>query len=224
MAIRLDKLNRNNLDEIYTNRIVAAHQNEVMFFENEFGWLLVPEDIHDEILTELKSYSSLPKVHEIEKILKIKFNSPDNIFYLHREIINIPRSSIKLETRILSKEDQRLFEQFESETSKVDLDNAYVELDHTIVVGSFQNGKLVGVASAYEWQEKSIQYDIGVVTNSKYQGKGVGYDLVKMLSNEILRQGFIPQYRCQQDNTASLKLAEKLGFELLGNLYIEIKK
>lgn len=224
MTIRLDKLNRENESNLHTKKIIEAHQDEVMFFENEFGWLLVPKDIYDEIINKFQSYRSLPQAHEIENILKIKFNSPDNIFYLHHEIAENDTASSNFETRLLVKEDKNLFEQFESETSEVDLDNAYVELDHTIVVGSFQNGKLVGVASAYEWQEESIQYDIGVVTNSKYQGKGIGYDLVKTLSNEILRRGYIPQYRCQQDNTASLKLAEKLGFELLGKLYIEIKE
>ena len=95
------------------------------------------------------------------------------------------------------------------------LDDAYVELDHWAVFGSFDDGRLVCAASMYPWEDAPIA-DTGVLTLPSYRGKGHARKVVRAISRYACEQGYEPQYRCQTDNLASVALAKTAGLTLFG--------
>lgn len=56
--------------------------------------------------------------------------------------------------------------------------------------------------------------DIGVETNEKYRGLGLGKIVALQMVNYILSVGAQPVWACHINNIASRKLAESIGFEL----------
>jgi RimJ/RimL family protein N-acetyltransferase len=57
------------------------------------------------------------------------------------------------------------------------------------------------------------QLELGIETNEKYRGEGLAGYACCALIDYCLNEGFEPVWACRLENTASLKLAQKLGFE-----------
>ncbi|WP_239004026.1 GNAT family N-acetyltransferase [Nocardia panacis] len=156
---------------------------------------------------------------------EIALNGADFLFYF----TEAAKSELLAENndsrvRRLTAEDAELFAAFESATPEQDLDDAYVELDHEIVYGSFDSGALVCAASSYTWaagdytrEKDSAISDFGVVTVPEHRGKGHARAAVRALARHAYAAGLEPQYRCQLDNAASVALAGKSGLTLFGN-------
>ncbi len=118
--------------------------------------------------------------------------------------------------RQLTEQDDAIFSAFESSASEQDLDDAYVELDHWAVFGSFEQNRLVCAASMYPWGEDVQIADLGILTLSAYRGKGHARKVVRSICKYAYEQGFEPQYRCQLGNEASTLLAKAAGLTLFG--------
>jgi GNAT superfamily N-acetyltransferase len=108
--------------------------------------------------------------------------------------------------RKLTAHDQAAFADFQSAASEQDLEGAYVELDHWVAFGAFEQDRLVSAASAYPWQGTQLA-DLGVLTLQAFRGRGHARKLVRSISRYAIARGFEPQYRCQIDNEASVALA-----------------
>lgn len=146
----------------------------------------------------------------------VSLHDPDHLFYLTvRDQAPLRDESRGAETRQLSPTDRSLFEAFTDEAPEDDLDEAFVELDHWLVVGTFIGDKLVCAASGYPWGETRLA-DLGVITLPEFRGRGLGRATVRAMSAEVLRSGYEPQYRCQLDNAASAALARAAGFTRFG--------
>ena len=146
----------------------------------------------------------------------VSLNDPDHLFYLSvRDQATLRDESPGAETRQLSAADRSFFEDFTDEAPEDDLDDAFVELDHWLVVGTFIDDKLVCVASMYPWGDTELA-DLGVITLPEFRGRGLGRTTVRAMSAEALRRGYEPQYRCQLDNAASAALARSAGFTHFG--------
>lgn len=146
----------------------------------------------------------------------ITLNDPDHLHYLPLEEQGVLREeSPGAQTRQLCVADAALFEEFTGACPEDDLDEAFVELDHWLVVGTIIAGRLVSAASMYPWGTTQLA-DLGVITRPDVRGRGLGRATVRAISAEALGRGFEPQYRCQVDNTASLALAEASGFSRFG--------
>ncbi|MGE8205877.1 GNAT family N-acetyltransferase [Heyndrickxia sp. NPDC080065] len=117
--------------------------------------------------------------------------------------------------RQLTEEDDTVFSEFQSSASEQDLDDAYVELDHWAVFGSFDQDRLVSAASMYPWENSQIA-DLGVLTLAPFRGKGHARKVVRAICKYACNQGYEPQYRCQLDNQASALLAKAAGLTLFG--------
>jgi RimJ/RimL family protein N-acetyltransferase len=117
--------------------------------------------------------------------------------------------------RRLSGEDKAVFTGFQAQASEQDLDGAFVELDHWLVFGSFEQDRLVCAASMYPWMDGRVA-DLGVLTLEPFRGKGHARKVVRSISRHAWDLGYEPQYRCQPDNAASILLAGKAGLELFG--------
>lgn len=146
----------------------------------------------------------------------IAFNDPDHLFYLPLgDQAVLRRERFSAETRPLTTADAAAFEDFTREAPEDDLDEAFVELDHWLVFGTFIDDALVSAASMYPWSGTRLA-DLGVITLPAFRGRGVGRVTVRAMSAEALRRGYEPQYRCQLDNAASVALARAAGFTRLG--------
>ena len=144
------------------------------------------------------------------------FHDAEYIFYFKesdKAVLLQENSEVGL--RQLTKEDGAVFSEFQSSASKQDLDEAYVELDHWAVFGSFEQNRLVSAASVYPWGKVQIA-DIGILTLSPFRGKGHARKVVRSISKYVYEQGYEPQYRCSLDNHASASLAKASGFTLYG--------
>jgi len=156
-----------------------------------------------------------------EQLAPITLNDPDHIFYLPLdEQANLTSDAVQPTTRQLGPDDAVAFERFAAEAPDDDLDEAFVELDHWLVFGTFVDGRLVAAASMYPWAlttGASTLADLGVITLPEFRGQGKARATVRAMSARALELGYEPQYRCQLDNAASIALARKAGFALFGD-------
>lgn len=76
--------------------------------------------------------------------------------------------------------------------------------------GAFAEGQLVALAG-YEIWGGAIAH-ISVITRPDCRGKGFARSAVAHLAARALEAGLLPQYRTLESNTASIRIAETLGF------------
>jgi len=118
-------------------------------------------------------------------------------------------------TRRLSEEDADTFAALAAAAPENDLDEAFVELDHWLVFGTFVEGRLAAAASMFPWRGTRLA-DLGVITLPEFRGRGLARATVLAMAAEALEQGYEPQYRCQLDNAPSVALALASGFRRFG--------
>ncbi|WP_413512283.1 GNAT family N-acetyltransferase [Myroides odoratus] len=205
-----------NLDEDY----------EVMLleFSEDKNWVIMRlallERLGKKEIQKL-DFVQLKSVLEKEGII---LHGADYVFYFsEEEKTRIRHLELPENIRVLTKEDAVYFAEFESRATEQDLDDASVDLAHWKVYGVFEAGKLVAVASMYPWDEESKIGDVGVLTLPNYRGKGYAKKLIEICSKAALLQGYEPQYRCQLDNLASVRLAKKLTLDLFALWNVSIK-
>jgi RimJ/RimL family protein N-acetyltransferase len=146
----------------------------------------------------------------------IRLHEADCLFYFAESAIGaLIREPSDRRVRQLTDEDTALFAEFTEAASEQDLDDAYVELDHWAVFGSFERGRLVSAASAYPWGGSAIA-DIGVLTLPDFRGRGHARGVVRAISRHAYAQAHQPQYRCQLDNGASQAVAAAAAFTPFG--------
>ncbi|TQK63953.1 GNAT acetyltransferase-like protein [Brevibacillus sp. AG162] len=147
----------------------------------------------------------------------VTLHGADYLFYFSKADKNVLlQEDSEGDLRRLTEQDEAVFSEFASSASEQDLDDAYVELDHWAVFGSFEQNRLVSAASMYPWEEDAQIADLGVLTLTSFRGKGHARKVVRSISKYAYSQGYEPQYRCQLDNHTSTGLAKAAGFALFG--------
>ena len=166
-------------------------------------------------LTDQTTVSADALVRALD-VAAVKLNGADNLFFLPtREQALVRSERIPTETRQLTETDAVAFADFAAQAPVDDLDEAFVELDHWLVFGTFVEEHLVSAASMYPWRGTRLA-DVGVITLPTHRGQGFGKATVRAISARALRQGYEPQYRCQLDNAPSAALAHSAGFVRFG--------
>ncbi|MFJ4039157.1 GNAT family N-acetyltransferase [Microbacterium sp. NPDC090007] len=146
----------------------------------------------------------------------VSLNDPDHLFYLPLEEQEVVAAETHgIHTRRLTADDAPAFATMVAAAPEHELDEAFVELDHWLVVGTFVDTRLVAAASMYPWGATHLA-DLGVITLPEFRGRGLARATVRALSAEALARGYEPQYRCQLDNAASVALAIASGFRRFG--------
>jgi RimJ/RimL family protein N-acetyltransferase len=149
-------------------------------------------------------------------VTALKLNGADYLFYLPaQEQALVQSERVSPDTRQLTETNAGAFADFAAQAPADDLDEAFVELDHWLVFGTFVDEQLVSAASMYPWQGTHLA-DLGVITLPAYRGQGLAKATVRAISAQALRQGYEPQYRCQLDNASSVALARSAGFVQFG--------
>ena len=121
--------------------------------------------------------------------------------------------------RLLTEEDSFKFMEFHKACPNSDKEQGMVSLVDPTVYGCYEDGKLVSVASLWNWGDNLS--DIGVLTHPEYRNFGYGLSVCQSIINEVDRQII---WRCDMKNKLSYKLAKKLGFIQAGNIYNLVKK
>ena len=146
----------------------------------------------------------------------VAMHGADCLFYFTEEAkATLLDETQPTSVRRLGPSDAALFKEFEEVASEQDLDDAYVELDHWAVFGSFEDDRLVAAASSYPWGGARLA-DMGVLTLPAYRGKGHARGVVSAICRHAYGEGYEPQYRCQLDNHASRALAASAGLTQFG--------
>jgi RimJ/RimL family protein N-acetyltransferase len=157
-----------------------------------------------------------PTLRSALQAAKVGLNGADHLFYLPvDEHAVVCSEAVPEGTRELTDQDAELFARFTDAAPADEFDEAFVELDHWLVFGTFTEGRLVTAASMYLWQETRLA-DLGVITLPEYRGRGLARRTVRAMSARALAGGYEPQYRCQLDNEPSVALAAAAGFQRLG--------
>ncbi len=146
----------------------------------------------------------------------VTLNGADHLFYLTLDAQAALRGEAPSPaTRQLTKADAPAFEELTAAAPEADLDEAFVELDHWLVFGTFVGDRLASAVSMYPWDGTRLA-DLGVITLPEFRGRGLGRTTVRAASSAALSRGYEPQYRCQEDNVASVALARATGFTPFG--------
>ncbi|KZE84801.1 hypothetical protein AV926_18675 [Myroides marinus] len=210
-----------HLDEVFTlvSNPSLKEMYKVMILEmtNKHTMAVATPGVTEALkLKELEEYT----VETFRKAIsscKIELYTPDYIYYLlNNKVIPVKPIQDNITFRTLSIEcDTEVFKAFESKCSEEDLDGAYVSLKHWVVYGAFDGDELIGATSAYLWNGTKLA-DLGVIVSDRYRDRSIATRLVQAICIDIIDKGYVPQYRCQTDNMASVALAEAVGFSLFG--------
>lgn len=110
---------------------------------------------------------------------------------------------------------------FVADLDPVDVDAAEVDpddIDPAAVLLHDRTGGSVAFASWWPWDLDSRFGDIGVLTGGAHRGAGWGRAAVAGAIEMAFQQDIIPLYRSNDDNEASFRLAEGLGFREVSRL------
>jgi RimJ/RimL family protein N-acetyltransferase len=86
--------------------------------------------------------------------------------------------------------------------------------------GAFVGGRLAAVAATFFQGER--YEEIGVVTEPAFRGRGLSVACTRNLVMDILARGGWASWTTSPDNRASLRVAEKLGFQFVRNDYLYV--
>jgi len=111
--------------------------------------------------------------------------------------------------RALTPSDQGYLSILHSNCTPEEVDDGYVEIDHEVVFGGFQNDELVSAASGYRM---AGFMDIGVLTHPKFRKLGLGKVVVGALCTCAIGHNLIAQYRYDSQNAGSRAIATSLNF------------
>ena len=83
-----------------------------------------------------------------------------------------------------------------------------------IAAGAVVDGNIVAIAHTYA--ETDLHADIGVSTVEQWRRKGIATAAASLVAQEIQARGKVPAWSCGEENFASLRVAQKLGFTEVG--------
>ncbi|MDE2840499.1 MAG: GNAT family N-acetyltransferase [Chloroflexota bacterium] len=96
-----------------------------------------------------------------------------------------------------------------------------VLLDEGSVAAAVVDGRIVG--SAHTTAQTDRYADIGVGTDERWRNRGFATSAASIVARRIQESGRIPVWSCGEDNMASLRVAQKLGFTEVSRLAYVIK-
>jgi len=129
--------------------------------------------------------------------------------------------------RILKKSDYPLYEEFFCKANPTADPTGWLEDYFTekaakeYFAGYLLNGVLVSVCDAPDmpYMENVIQHT-GIETLPGERRKGYAKCTSALAAHHLLERGICPQWECRADNTASIALAQSIGYEKYGKAYI----
>ncbi len=139
-----------------------------------------------------------------------------DIYYtLSKPVLNFPNEAV----RQLTLEDIRLLESAPAEVRGCGFGSSYGLLSDGIVACAIVSGEIVAIA--HTSARTKCYADIGVVTLKEWRGRGFATAAASIVAKRVQEAGQTPVWSTGEDNIASLRIAQKLGFtEVSRSTYI----
>jgi len=112
--------------------------------------------------------------------------------------------------RLLTERDAGAYTVLRDACPAIDWEHGGSAFGEQRLVGAFVDDQLAALAGCERWGTQIAH--IAVVTHPAYRGRGYGKGVVSVLSETVLQDGLIPQYRTLRSNTASMSIVAELGF------------
>lgn len=116
--------------------------------------------------------------------------------------------------RLLTSEDVKRLTEAPAEVQGNGYKTHEAMLTDGIAAGAVVDDNIVAIAHIYA--ETDLHADIGVSTVEQWRKKGFATAAASLVAQEIQAKGKVPAWSCGEDNAASLRVAEKLGFTEVG--------
>ena len=116
--------------------------------------------------------------------------------------------------RLLTSEDVKRLAEAPTEVQGNGYKTHEAMLTEGIAAGALVDGNIVAIAHTYA--ETYLHADIGVSTVEAWRKNGFATAAASLVAQEIQAKGKVPVWSCGEDNIASLRVAQKLGFTEVG--------
>ena len=176
-------------------------------------WLITSSPEWDNVLTDLFGGSLIktPENSGKEASGTIELNGRQNFSFNVQKYAQFEKRTIP-EHDLIVKTDAVLFEQMTGSVIPQKFwDNAKDFETNGSGYTLLHNGEIAATAFSAFVHENRLE--IGIETVEKYRGNGYAELVCCKLIDECLESGFLPVWSCRSENTASVQLAGKLGFE-----------
>ena len=176
-------------------------------------WLITSSPEWDNVLTDLFGGSLIktPENSGKEASGTIELNGRQNFSFNVQKYAQFEKRTIP-EHDLIVKTDAVLFEQMTGSVIPQKFwDNAKDFETNGSGYTLLHNGEIAATAFSAFVHENLLE--IGIETIEKYRGNGYAELICCKLIDECLESGFLPVWSCRSENTASVQLAGKLGFE-----------
>jgi hypothetical protein len=176
-------------------------------------WLIAASPEWDNVLTDLfgDSLIKAPENSGKEASGIIELNGRMNFSFNVQKYAQFEKRTIP-EHDLIVKTDAVLFEQMTGSVIPQKFwDNAKDFETNGSGYTLLHNGEIAATAFSAFVHENLLE--IGIETIEKYRGNGYAELICCKLIDECLESGFLPVWSCRSENTASVQLAGKLGFE-----------
>lgn len=172
----------------------------------------VSEEVYQTIIKDIKDYNTCNffDIANIEAIIKeYKINNYYMLQYFLPDIETIKPLNCNYECKLLNKQE---FENLYLPEWSNALSQKRPHLDK-LVVGAYDNGKLIGLAGCSA--DCDTMWQIGVDVLPEYRKQGIASYLTSKLALECFKINIIPFYSYNWSNIKSYKNAVKSGFKPL---------
>lgn len=116
--------------------------------------------------------------------------------------------------RLLTPEDIRRLAKAPAEVQGNGYETHAAMVTDGIAAGAIVDDNIVAIAHTYA--ETELHADIGVSTVEQWRERGFATAAASLVAQEIQARGKVPAWSCGEDNFASLRVAQKLGFTEVG--------
>jgi GNAT superfamily N-acetyltransferase len=135
---------------------------------------------------------------------------PALLHYLERD----PALVSQADVRALGPRDQATFDRLKAACSADDFEPKGFSPELPATFGAFDGGELLAIAASRVWAGAIAH--LSVVAHPGARGRGHGSAVTSAAALHARRAGLLPQYRVLEQNTPSVCVARKLGFERYG--------
>jgi len=176
------------------DELMSTVENGAALILHNEQWVQLAKRVHNDNLTKHIRYSLSTKKLNIDHLEKLSANNPENY---HVQMVDS-----KLATQILDSKVHWLLTPFKT---------AEDFMKRGIGACIYLDGELACFASSGGVCKRGVELQL--ITMSKFRQKGMATLVCAKLIKECLKKNLIPLW--DADNDVSVRLAEKLGYELI---------
>lgn len=149
--------------------------------------------------------------HQVGSYLKQDLQTPVRYLRDLYFILDKPPKRFEHEAvRLLTIEDLPLLKATPKELQSAGFKTSKELLTNGIVAGAIIDRKLISITHASAFSKKYA--DIGTYTDPSYRNRGLSTATTYLVVTEVQRRNKIPTWSVGENNLASLKVAQKIGF------------